>query len=104
MINGKIATVNIGDYIANKVEGFGETNLDRIISTFSSIDPRVESFLKNSAKDFARQHKSVTHLVFSSDMAELLGYFTLAIKSITVRDERMSKTMARAFKKVGKFD
>ena len=37
-------------------------------------------------------------------MAELLGYFTLATKPITVRVEMMSKTMERAFRKTGSFD
>ena len=104
MAKGKFPIVNISDCLNNKIEGIGWLELKRLLSAFYSIDPNVEAFLKNSAEEFARQHKSVTHLVFSSDMAELLGYFTLAIKPITVRDERMSKTMARAFKKVGKFD
>ena len=33
-----------------------------------------------------------------------MGYFTLAIKSITVDARMISKTMERAFKKIGKFD
>ena len=104
MANGMFATVNISDCMDNKIEGFGEADLKRALATFSSIDPHVESFLKNSAEDFARQHKSVSYLVFSSGMAELLGYFTLTIKSITVRVEMMSKTMERAFRKTGKLD
>ena len=104
MIAEKFTTVNIVDCLKNKIEGFGWLELKRAISTFSSIDPRVEAFLKGSAEDFARQHKSVTHLVFSNDLAKLVGYFTLAIKSITVDAKMMSKTMERAFKKIGKFD
>ena len=79
-------------------------DLKRAIAIFSSIDPHVESFLKDNAEDFARQHKSVTYLVFSRETAELLGYFALAIKSITVDARMISKTMERAFKKIGKFD
>ena len=104
MAKGKFPIVNISDCLNNRIEGIGWLELKRLLSAFYSIDPNVEAFLKNSAEEFARQHKSVTHLVFSNDLAKLVGYFTLAIKPITVRDERMSKTMARAFKKVGKFD
>ncbi len=104
MSNKEFATVNISDCLDHRIEGFGEADLKRAVSAFSSIDSHVETFLKRSAEDFARQHKSVSYLVFSSDMAKLLGYFTLAIKPITVRAEMMSKTMERAFKKMGKFD
>ena len=56
MANGELVTLNICDYIENKIEGFGEAKLKRAISTFSSIDSRVETFLKNNAEEFARQH------------------------------------------------
>ena len=104
MANGMFATVNISDCMDNKIEGFGEADLKRALATFSSIDPHVEAFLKNSAEDFARQHKSVTYLVLPADMTELLGYFTLAAKPITLELGKMSKTMERAVKKTGKLD
>ena len=104
MANGKFITLNISDYLENKIGRFSEANLDRIISNFSSIDPYVEAFLKGHAKEFARQHKSVTYIVFSSRMAELLGYFTLAAKPITLELGKMSKTMERAVKKTGNLD
>ena len=96
--------MNISDFSDGNVAGMTEADLRQAISEFYSIDPHVEAFLKNNAEDFARQHKSVTYLVFSRITMELLGYFTLIIKPITVRDKMMSKTMLRAFKKVGKFD
>ena len=104
MIAEKFTTVNIIDCLKNKIEGFGEAELKRALSAFSSIDPRVETFLKNSAEEFSRQRKSVTHLVFSNDRAKLVGYFTLTIKSLTVDAKRISKTTARALKKTGSFD
>ena len=54
MANGELVALNISDYTANKIEGFGEAKLKRALSTFSSIDPRVEAFLKNNAEEFAR--------------------------------------------------
>ena len=104
MTKGNFLIVNISDFSDGNVAGMTEADLRQAISEFSSIDPHVESFLKDNAEGFARQHKSVTYLVFSRITMELLGYFTLIIKPITVRDKMMSKTMLRAFKKVGKFD
>ena len=104
MAEKSLSVVNIASCLEGKIEGLSEADLKRAISSFSSIAPHVEAFLKDSAEEFARQHKSVTHLVFSDDMTGLLGYFTLAIKPITLRDEMMSRTMVRAFKKIGRFD
>ena len=98
------ATQASSELLANKMEGLGEADLKDVVSTFSSIDRNVELFLKKNAEDFARQHKSMTHLVFSGDMTDLLGYFTLAIKPITVHSKMMSRTMERIFKKIGRFD
>ena len=104
MNNGKFITLNIRDCLENKIEGLSVADLKEALSEFSSMDPNVEAFLKNNAEDFTRQHKSVTHLVFSRITMELLGYFAITIKSITASDKMMSKTMARAFKKIGRFD
>ena len=104
MINEKFTIANIGDCVDNKMPGMTEADLRQAALEFSSIDPRVESFLKKNAEEFTRQHKSATHLVFSNSTTELVGYFTLAIKPITVDTEKISKTMERAVKKTGKFD
>ena len=104
MIKGNFFIVNISDFSDGKVAGMTVSDLRQAIFEFSSIDPHVETFLKDNGEEFARQHKSVTYLVFSRITMVLLGYFTLIIKPITVRDKRMSKTMARAFKKIGRFD
>ena len=57
MIAEKFTTINILDCLKNKIEGFGEAELKRAISSFSSIDPRVKAFLKDRAEEFALQHK-----------------------------------------------
>ena len=60
MANKEFTTINIADCLEGRIEGFDETDLKRAISTFSSIDPYVEAFLKNSAEEFARQHFTAT--------------------------------------------
>ena len=104
MFSGNFTTINISDYLENKIEGFGDVNLHRAVATFSSIDRNVESFLKKNAEEFARQHKSVTYLVFSRITTEVLGFFTLAIKPITVEIGKMSKTTERAFNGASRVD
>ena len=104
MAKGKFPIVNISDCLNNKIEGIGWLELKRLLSAFYSIDPNVEAFLKYSAEEFARQHKSVTHLVFSRATTELLGYFAITLKPITVQVGKIGKTMERALKKMGRFD
>ena len=104
MINEKFTTVNISDCLDNKMLGMTEADLRQAICEFSSVNPHVESFLKDDAEEFTRQHKSATHLVFSNSTTELVGYFALTIKPITVDAKKISKTTERAFKKTGRLD
>lgn len=40
----------------------------------------------------------------SMEKGELLGYFTIALKPLTVRDEMISNTVKRKIKRVSEFD
>ena len=55
MANKEFISVNICDCLEGRIEGFSEADLKLALSTFYSIDPHVETFLKNSAEEFARQ-------------------------------------------------
>ena len=57
-------------------------------------------FLKCQAIDFTNKHQSVTYLVFDTDDAQLLGYFALTIKPITVSGEPFSSTTRRKLSRV----
>lgn len=96
-INDKFFYINIRDYLAlgsdNKA---GEPMFARVLSGFSCPkNPDVEHFLKKSAVEFTKKSQSVTYPVFSVEDKELLGYFTLALKPLTVRGETVSNTMKR---------
>ena len=79
--------------------------LDRVLSGFSCPkNPDVERFLKKSAVGFAKKNQSFTYLVFSVESKELLGYFTLAIKPLTVRGEMVSNTMKRKLLRISELD
>ncbi|MDO4622134.1 MAG: GNAT family acetyltransferase [Eubacteriales bacterium] len=99
MLNG-ISVVNIREYLQNNDE-LGEDILKEILSEFScEKNPDVERFLKEQAIEFTKKNQSVTYIVLSNRNAEVLGYFTLAIKPISLKIDSISKTMARKISRV----
>ncbi|MCD8069472.1 MAG: GNAT family acetyltransferase [Lachnospiraceae bacterium] len=104
--NDKFMFVNIREYLAQgNLEKVGEPELLKIISGFScpaNLD--VEYFLKNSSIEFTRKNQSVTYLVLDMDKGALVGYFTIALKPLTVRGEVISNTVKRKIKRVSEFD
>lgn len=105
-ISDKFFYINIRDYLAlGNDDEAGEPMLDKVLSGFSCPkNPDVERFLKNSAIEFAKKSQSVTYLVFSVESKELLGYFTLALKPLTVRGETVSNTVKRKLLRVSELD
>lgn len=80
-----------------------EERIKKILSSFSCpLNPDVETFLKNSAIPYERQGISRTFLVYASvkEQAEMVGYFSLAMKNITVPTKRLSKGIQ---KRLGRF-
>ena len=98
--------INIRDYLALGTDDeAGEPELVRTISEFSCCrNPDVERFLKKNAIEFAKKSQSVTYLVFSVEAKELLGYFTLALKPLTVIGEMVSNTMKKKLLRVSELD
>ena len=105
-ITDKFFAINIREYLAlgNDPEA-GEPALVKLLSEFSCPkNPDVERFLKRSAVDFAKKNQSVTYLVFSRENGEVLGYFTLALKALTVRGETVSNTVKRKLLRISELD
>lgn len=102
----KFFTVNIRAYLdKDKPTYIGENNLYELLSDFSCpYNPDVEHFLLHSAIEFAKKDQSVTYLVFHADDASIVGYFTLAIKPISVKVNSISKTMSRKLTRVSILD
>lgn len=99
-------TVNIREYLKNPNDNeIGENALLQILSDYScEINPDVERFLKEQSIDFSKKHQSVTYLVLSNEDTELLGYFTLTIKPITIKyDKIKSKTLLKKIARVSDF-
>lgn len=71
---------------------------------FPARKTRMWSVFEKSAIEFTKKSQSVTCLVFSVEGKELLGYFTLALKPLTVRGEAVSNTMKRKLLRVSELD
>lgn len=104
-IINKYSVANIRYYLKNDNPKIGEDRLIQVISGFSCPkNPDVEHFLKNSSIEFAKKNQSVTYLVFSKENGSLLGYFTIALKPLTIRGETVSKTMKRKLLRISELD
>ncbi len=79
----------------------GEHSLYKLLSDFSCPgNPDVEFFLLHNAIEFTKKDQSITYLVFSESDAALVGYFSLAIKPISICAANISKTMAKKLSRV----
>ena len=67
-------------------------------------NPDVERFLKKSSIEFTKKNQSVTYLVFDVSSMELVGYFTIALKPLTVRGETVSNTVKKKLMRVSELD
>ena len=103
--NDKYSVINIRKYLESDNLKLGEDDLVQILSEFScERNSDVERFLKNSAIEFTKKNQSVTYLVFSVEDGELLGYFTIALKPLTVRGETVSNTVKRKLLRISELD
>lgn len=106
LISDKFYAVNIREYLAlGDDPEAGEPALVKLLSGFSCPkNPDVERFLKNSAIEFTKKNQSVTYVVISVKDGGLLGYFTLALKPLTVRGETVSNTTRKKLLRVSELD
>ncbi|WP_295724643.1 GNAT family N-acetyltransferase [uncultured Leptotrichia sp.] len=78
--------------ISDLLEYISEDRInENVISTFKSLEKNdIENFLYNKATAFEKNSISTTHLIFT-DNDVLLGYFSLANKSLILSKERFEK-------------
>lgn len=102
----RFSYVNIREYLVrDNSSGIGEADLQMVISDFSCLkNYDVENFLKRNAIEFTKKNQSVTYLVFSNQNGEFVGYFTIALKPITVNAGNMSNTVKRKLERISRFD
>lgn len=85
----------------------GEDKTKTILSDFYSFGNKdVEDFLRHKSIEFAKQGLAATHLVFTTHKEELklVGYFTLANKTMSFYRKSLSKTLAKKVCKFAKYD
>lgn len=104
--NDKFFSVNIREYLAlGNDEEAGEPALVELLSGFSCPkNPDVERILKKSAIEFTKKNQSVTYLVVSAKDVRLLGYFTLALKPLTIKGETVSNSMKRKLLRISELN
>ena len=95
-------TINIHEFLAD--EQLTEA-LRELIASFdcSKKNEEVDDFLKNSSIDFAKKGQSATYFVFrdmGNDAPIFVGFFTLAVKPITVPKQYVNSKNARRLERV----
>lgn len=101
----KYTVFNIREYLNSENDELGEDDLLQVLSEFSCRkNPDVEKFVKEQSIEFARKQQSVTYLVFSTEDAELVGYFAITIKPITVNAEPFSNTVKKKIARVSELN
>ena len=105
-MSDKYYTVNIRAYLDKDEPTYiGEESLYNLLSDFSCPqNPDVEHFLLHNAIEFTKKDQSITYLVFDAEDASLVGYFSLAVKPISVRAANISKTMGKKLSRVSILD
>ncbi len=96
-------------FVVNIMEYLCDAPMEEILSDLCalyecSLNKDVESFLKKSAVDFAKKHQAVSYLVFSQKNGAFLGYFSLAIKTISVKAQNVSRTVQRKLSRMSTLD
>lgn len=94
--------VNLGDI----VEQLGEDKAKEILSNFSCpINLDVQNFLLTKSIEFSKRGFSKTHLVFwetrDHKSKELVGYYTIASKVITIQRSAVTSREARKLREHG---
>ena len=105
MIND-VTVFNIREYLSVRDDKvLGEEELRKLLSEFlCDKNSDVERFLKEQSIEFTKKNQSVTYLVFANENAALVGYFTIAIKPISVNADTFSNTMKRKIARVSELD
>lgn len=94
------SVISIARFIENSEER--SSDLQKLINTFGCPqNSDVEHFLHFNAIDFSRRKMSGTHLVCNSN-AEIVGYFSLAMKPIVFHAETMSGTSKKKIERIAK--
>ena len=96
-------TIRLFDLLA--MDG-GEQFFVSVANSFVSKNADVEQFFRKKSVQATKLNTAATYLVFSYENKkfDLLGYFTLATKMLTLKQSSLSKTECKAISRFGYFD
>lgn len=98
-MNDDFFIFNIREYLQQGEDG--ENLLRQIFSSFScGKNTDVERFLKEQSIEFTKKNQSVTYIVVTQDAKEIVGYFTITIKPISVNCDNFSNTLKKKIARV----
>ena len=73
----------------------------QVFSTFScEKNADVERFLLQQSINFTKKNQSVTYIVITPEQGQIVGYFTITIKPITVNADNFSNTIKKKIARV----
>ncbi|WMC91272.1 N-acetyltransferase [Kineothrix sp. MB12-C1] len=86
--------------LSDVIEQLGEGETKSILSSFTCpLNKDVENFIKHKAIEFSKRTTSKTHLVFwqteDGEHTELVGYYTVSMKTITISKSVLSANEIR---------
>ena len=85
----------------------GERYFNAVVETFKSPNKDVEHFLKAKVVQATKLNTATTYLVYIERSAieiDLVGYFSLAIKMLTLKKSSLSKSSQRIISRFGYYD
>ena len=101
-IKTKFEIVCLADFLETSED---EEFFKKMALSFSSINKDVERFFKEKAVQSTKLGTSSTYiLVYKGDTPEILGYFTLAIKILTLNQSDLSNSTEKVIKRFGYYD
>lgn len=96
-------TIRLFDLLA--MDG-GEKFFESVANSFVSKNADVEQFFREKSVQATKLNTAATYLVISYEdkKFDLLGYFTLATKMLTLKQSSLSKTECKSISRFGYFD
>lgn len=95
--------LNIREYLRQGKSG--EDLLQQVFSSFScDKNSDVERFLLEQSINFTKKNQSVTYVVLTPEEGQIIGYFTITIKPITVNGDNFSNTIKKKIARVSEQD
>ena len=83
----------------------GESYFKEMADSFTSINKDVETFFKEKAVQSCKLNTSSTYIIVYTDgTLEVLGYFTLATKMLTLKLSTLSKSEQKTISRYGYYD